>query len=139
MSPPKLKEIDLGQELRRIEFQPIVSVWLYLGFAAFGVVSILVGIGVIPIGGGRPGMNDTETMKWLGLGLGGGLLIVDGVLFAAMSYLDGQQLRIFAGGVCWEWKNRQECYLWKDVRKIVHFSSDPRVFWLHFDSGRKVA
>ena len=66
------------------------------------------------------------------------MLLGDVILFAVMVYFDGQRLLVFSDGVCFEWKSLQECYRWKDVDKIVHFSSDPRVYWLYFKNGRKV-
>lgn len=134
-APPTLDEIDLGKRKRRIEFQPIVPFWAYFVIAALWMLLIGGGGIMIPFGASGDGL----TLAILLLVAGVLIMLAEILLIGVMWFFRGEKLLVFADGICYERAGNQECYRWKDIKKIVWYSSDPRVYWLYFKSGRKVS
>jgi hypothetical protein len=134
MPPPTLDEVDLGEEKRRIEFQPIVPLWGYFVIAALWMVMICGGGILILFGAAGDGL----TLAILLLVVGGLIMLSEVLLIGVMWFFRGEKLLVFKDGVCYERAGNQECYRWKEITKIVWYSADPRVYWLYFKSGRKV-
>lgn len=135
-APPTLDEIDLGEEKRRIEFPPFLGIWVYFLFAGFGLLLIIAGVGMIPF---RIGGENTVTLIILLILVGSFILLAAFGLAGVGWYFSGQKLIAFADGVCHERRGIQECYRWKDVKKVVYYTSTPGVYWLYFKNGRKVS
>ena len=134
-TPPTLDEIDLGDEKRRIEFPPFLSIWVYFGMAAFWLLLIVAGLGMIPF----RAAEHAVTLIIILILAAFFILLADVGLAGVGWYFSGQKLIVFADGVCHERRGQQECYRWKDVKKVVYYTRTPGVYWLHFKNGRKVS
>ena len=77
-------------------------------------------------------------MLILAFGLGGLLLLCALVMAGIKVYSMNERILVFADGICWEHWSTQECYRWKDIDKVVWYSSEDGVYWLYFKSGRKI-
>lgn len=134
-SPPTLDDVDLGKEKRRIIWPPFLGTWVYFAVGAFALLLIGGGLAMIPF----RSAEHAVTLIIILILCGFFVLATDGMLFGVGWYFSGERLYVFTDGVCYERRGTQECYRWKEIEKVVYYTSNPGVYWLYFKNGRRVA